>query len=130
MQRLKLEKSGFVPREEISSERVLKLENDHDLLSDPVNFGQLDVILLTFPAFKDGRAFSQARELREQGFHGDIRAAGALFRDQIGFAVRCGFTSFDFETSQNIDGLWRTLTRFTDAYQRVGENTPAWEVRS
>src|SRR5258707_11462159 len=41
--------------------------------------GRLAVIVLTFPNFKDGRGYTQARLLRERhGFVGELRAAGQI----------------------------------------------------
>ena len=45
---------------------------------------RLALVALEFPSFKDGRAYSQARVLREQlGFHGEMRATGNVLRDQF-----------------------------------------------
>ena len=49
-----------------------------------------------FPSFKDGRAYSQARVLREQyGFRGELRATGNVLRDQFLFLLRAGFDAFE-----------------------------------
>ena len=49
-----------------------------------------------FPTFKDGRAYSQARLLRERyGFRGELRATGQVLRDQFLFLLRAGFDSFE-----------------------------------
>ena len=62
----------------------------------------LDLIELEFPNFTDGRAFTQARELRERfGFDGDIRASGEVLRDQLAFMVRVGFNQFDLSPEQD-----------------------------
>ena len=53
------------------------------------------LVALDFPVFKDGRAYSHARILREHhGFAGDIRAVGDVLRDQLFFMQRCGISSF------------------------------------
>src|ERR1700722_9403298 len=58
--------------------------------------GHLALIALVFPKFRDGRAYSQARQLRENlGFRGTLRATGDVLRDQFHFLVRAGFDSFD-----------------------------------
>src|SRR5262245_50185103 len=45
---------------------------------------RLALVALVFPVFKDGRAFSQARPLREQyGFAGELRASGPATRHQV-----------------------------------------------
>ena len=57
---------------------------------------QLDLVLVEFPKFRDGRGFSIARALREKyGFKGDIRATGHFQPDQFRFLQQCGFTSFE-----------------------------------
>src|SRR5580704_490013 len=46
--------------------------------------GHLALIALVFPKFRDGRAYSQARLLRETyGFRGTLRATGDVLRDQF-----------------------------------------------
>ena len=50
---------------------------------------RLALIALVFPAYKDGRAYSQARVLRERyGFRGELRATGQVLRDQFLFHPR------------------------------------------
>ena len=56
----------------------------------------VDLVLVEFPKFRDGRGFSIARALREKyGFKGDIRATGHFLPDQFRFLQQCGFTSFN-----------------------------------
>lgn len=57
---------------------------------------QIDLIILDFPSFADGRAYSKARLLRDKyGYKGELRAAGDVLIDQVAFMRRCGFDSFD-----------------------------------
>jgi uncharacterized protein (DUF934 family) len=57
---------------------------------------RLDLIVLIFPKFSDGRSYSAARLLRERlGYRGELRAAGDVLADQIPLMRRCGITSFD-----------------------------------
>ena len=52
----------------------------------------LSLIALVFPKFRDGRAYSQARLLRERhDYRGELRATGDVLRDQFQFLVRAGF---------------------------------------
>jgi uncharacterized protein (DUF934 family) len=47
---------------------------------------RLAVVALVFPTFRDGRAYSQARLLRERHqFKGELRATGQVLRDQFVF---------------------------------------------
>ena len=63
------------------------------LQSDLAHFG---VIVLHLPKFTDGRAYSQARRLRDQlGFAGELRVTGQILPDQIFFLQRVGFDAFE-----------------------------------
>ena len=54
------------------------------------------LIALSFPKFRDGRAFSTARLLREKhGYRGELRAVGNVLSDQIPFMRRVGFDAFE-----------------------------------
>ena len=53
------------------------------------------LIALSFPKFRDGRAFSTARLLREKhGYRGELRAVGNVLSDLIPFMRRVGFDAF------------------------------------
>ena len=54
------------------------------------------IVALTFPAFSDGRAFSQAMLLRTRlGYTGELRAVGTVLLDQVPLMLRTGFDSFE-----------------------------------
>ncbi|MFX8079126.1 DUF934 domain-containing protein, partial [Acinetobacter baumannii] len=47
---------------------------------------RLAAVALVFPVFRDGRAYTQARLLRERyKFRGELRATGQVLRDQFVF---------------------------------------------
>jgi uncharacterized protein (DUF934 family) len=54
-------------------------------------FPQLELIAIVFPSFADGRGFSLARQLRNHGYKGVLRASGPLIADQAADAWACGF---------------------------------------
>ena len=55
---------------------------------------KLDLVVVEFPKFRDGRGFTVARSLRERhGFKGDIRAIGHVLPDQFAALVQCGFST-------------------------------------
>src|SRR5882762_2023029 len=57
---------------------------------------RLAVVALVFPTFRDGRAYSQARLLKERySYAGELRATGQVLRDQFLFMLRAGFDSFE-----------------------------------
>jgi uncharacterized protein (DUF934 family) len=54
-------------------------------------FDRLALIAIAFPSGTDGRGFSLARQIRQRGFKGILRASGPLFADQFPQALACGF---------------------------------------
>ena len=67
---------------------------------------RLALIAVTFPAFNDGRAFSQASLLRSRlGFAGELRATGDVLIDQIPLMQRCGIDSFAVSNATAIKRL-------------------------
>ena len=91
--------------------------------TDPVedlapHLGRLRLIVLEFPRFSDGRAYSQARLLRgRMGYRGELRAAGAVLQDQVAFMLRCGFDSFESEQKGFGEALAKARTLFSVVYQ-------------
>jgi uncharacterized protein (DUF934 family) len=78
----------------------------------------LDLVTLTFPKFNDGRAFSQARLLRERhGFIGEIRATGHVLRDLFLFMQRSGFDAVAVEDTRALTPWLAARRRFTGYYQ-------------
>jgi len=87
------------------------------------HLGRLKLIVLAFPKFTDGRAYSQARLLRGRlGYRGELRATGAVLRDQLPFLLRCGFDSFDSDQAGFGVALARARTLFSVVYQGAADN--------
>jgi uncharacterized protein (DUF934 family) len=85
----------------------------------------LALIALVFPTFKDGRAYSQARILREQyGFEGELRATGQVLRDQFVFMLRAGFDAFDVTKEADAAAFAETIRRYSVFYQPTGDGQP------
>jgi uncharacterized protein (DUF934 family) len=79
---------------------------------------RLALIALVFPKFKDGRAYSQARLLRERhGFRGELRAAGDVLRDQFQFLLRAGFDAFEVKKPADAAVFAQAAARFSVFYQ-------------
>lgn len=90
------------------------------------------VIALDFPAFPDGRAYSQARLLRDRyGFEGEIRAIGqAVVRDQLHELDRCGVNAFALRDDQDPQSCLKAFQTFSDAYQPACDGVePIWKRR-
>ena len=95
------------------------IENSVEPAELEVHLAHLDLIALEFPAFTDGRAYSQARRLRTQyGFTGELRARGNVLADQAGFLKQVGFDSFEVTDGQSLE-IWNASARsMTLTYQR------------
>jgi uncharacterized protein (DUF934 family) len=98
--------------------RVLKISNDSDVISQAEALSSAEVVELHFPAFTDGRAFSQAVQLRKRvGFKGDIRATGDVLIDQLVQMQRSGFTSAVLREDQSVEHAAKLLAHYKDFYQ-------------
>ena len=87
---------------------------------------RLAMVALAFPTFKDGRAYSQARQLREQyGFRGELRATGDILRDQFLFLVRAGFDAFEVKKDADVEAFAEAIKRYSVFYQPTGDGRPA-----
>jgi uncharacterized protein (DUF934 family) len=93
--------------------------------------GHLALIALVFPKFRDGRAYSQARLLRETyGFRGTLRATGDVLRDQFNFLARAGFDSFEVKKSADARVFAEVLGRYSAYYQSGADGqAPVLQLR-
>ena len=83
---------------------------------------RLSVIVLDFPAFRDGRGFSWARMLRmRMGYKGEIRAHGHFLADQLAHLVRVGVDSFDGDARITPEALGHALAEITHPYQPAAD---------
>src|SRR5665213_2715237 len=83
---------------------------------------RLAMVALVFPSFRDGRAYSQARLLRERhGFHGELRATGQVLRDQFVFMLRAGFDAFEVKKQSDAEAFTNTAKRYSVFYQPTGD---------
>jgi uncharacterized protein (DUF934 family) len=95
---------------------VLVLPNDADALTVPLE--GVARIELDFPKFTDGRAFTQARLLRQRrGFTGDIRATGDVLVDQLVQMHRVGFSSAVLKEGKDPADAERQFARYAAFYQ-------------
>jgi uncharacterized protein (DUF934 family) len=83
---------------------------------------RLAVVALVFPSFRDGRAYSQARLLRERhGFDGELRATGQVLRDQFVFMLRAGFDAFEVKKEADAKVFPSVMKRYSVFYQPTGD---------
>ena len=94
----------------------LKAPENPELLGEDVQ--RFSVIVLEFPVFRDGRAFSWARMLRERlKFTGEIRGTGHFLYDQIAYMKRVGFDAWNVADGFSLEQFQRALTEITNVYQ-------------
>jgi uncharacterized protein (DUF934 family) len=89
-----------------------------DAGTDAIN--DLSLIVLPFPKFTDGRAYSAARRLIEvHRFQGELRATGDILLDQLPLMLRAGFESFEIVDAATILRLEQAaLPAIHRVYQR------------
>ncbi|HUM90003.1 MAG TPA: DUF934 domain-containing protein [Candidatus Competibacter sp.] len=96
----------------------VRLPNTADVADLTEDLPLLAVVALEFPKFADGRAYSQARLLRERhGYRGEIRAVGDVLRDQLLFMARCGFDAFELRPDRSLEDALVAFGEFTESYQ-------------
>jgi uncharacterized protein (DUF934 family) len=116
------ERRALLARGEPLGVRLASGESPDEIADD---LDALALVALEFPAFKDGRAYSSARLLRERyGYSGEIRAVGDVGLEQLHFMQRVGFDAFeidsddperDWQTAQGDMSIW---------YQPTGDERP------
>jgi uncharacterized protein (DUF934 family) len=81
-----------------------------------------ELIALEFPTFKDGRAYSYARLLRQDyGFEGELRAVGEVLQDQLAFMVRVGFDAFEVDERITPEIFASEMNKFSNVYQPASD---------
>jgi uncharacterized protein (DUF934 family) len=83
---------------------------------------RLAAVALVFPSFRDGRAYTQARLLRERhGYDGELRATGQVLRDQFVFMLRAGFDAFEVKKQSDAEAFDEAVRRYSVFYQPTGD---------
>ena len=110
---LQLFKAETLVAEEAST---LTLANDTDPRDAALD--GISTVVLQFPKFTDGRAFSQAFLLRRRlGFSGEIRATGDVLIDQLAQMQRSGFSQAVLRDDQNLEHGRQLLGHYPAFYQ-------------
>jgi len=99
-----------------ASHAVLTLANDVDPRT--LDLSGITRIDLQFPAFTDGRAYSQAFLLRRRlRFAGELRATGDVLIDQLLQMQRTGFDVAVLKDGVDASAAQRQLDRYAGFYQ-------------
>ena len=78
----------------------------------------LSLVVLPFPAFADGRSYSIARQIRNRGYKGELRASGNVLPDQLQMMLQVGFSSFDVSDRFPLQAWQAAAKQMSLAYQR------------
>jgi uncharacterized protein (DUF934 family) len=93
------------------------LPNDLDPAELAADLPRLALVVLRFPKWTDGRAYSQAVLLRQRlGFGGDVRATGEVIVDMLPLLNRTGFSSALLRADQDHVSAWRALSFFDQGH--------------
>ncbi len=90
-----------------------------DVLFDHLQ--DIELVVINFPVFTDGRGFTYARRIREQGYRGELRAGGHFIRDQLTYLRRCGFDAFQMSQESELEAALDSLSDFTEFYQAADD---------
>ena len=109
----------------------VRLKSDEEVEALVYDLPRIALVALEFPKFRDGRAYSNARLLRERyGFGGEVRAVGDVLREQAHFMLRCGFDAFEPADGTGAQQWEAATRRFRHVYQRAADGRePAFAER-
>lgn len=116
-----------------NSRRVgVRIESDQEVEVLAYDLPRIAVVALAFPKYRDGRAYTSARLLRERfKYEGQIRAVGDVLQEQAGFMVRCGFDAFEPNDGATPEAWTKAASRFRHVYQRAADDRQvAFEERA
>jgi uncharacterized protein (DUF934 family) len=103
----------------------IRLHSDQSPELIAADLAHFAVVALEFPKFRDGRAYSYARLLRERyGYKGELRAVGDVLLEQLFFMVRTGFDAFDIQGADPLGAYRTALADFSVWYQPTGDGRP------
>jgi uncharacterized protein (DUF934 family) len=92
---------------------------------------RIAVVALAFPKYRDGRAYSSARLLRERyRYQGEVRAVGDVLQEQAQHMVRCGFDAFEPNDGADPEVWFKAAHRYRHVYQSAADGRPTiWAER-
>ena len=111
-------------QEHQAASKVNTLELANDVDPRTLDLNRITRIDLQFPAFTDGRAYSQAFLLRRRlRFAGELRATGDVLIDQLVQMQRTGFDVAVLAEGVDTSAAQRQLQRYAGFYQGSAVDT-------
>jgi uncharacterized protein (DUF934 family) len=96
----------------------VRLSNDAEVKDLAADLPRINLVVLHFPKWVDGRAYSQARILRARlRFAGEIRAVGEVLVDMMPLLQRTGFDTVQLRADQSVEAAYKALSFFPGHYQ-------------
>lgn len=120
-------------RGELAGRRLgLRLRSDQHPAQVAEDLAHFELVALEFPRFRDGRAYSYARLLRERlGYAGELRAVGDVLLEQLHYMQRCGFNAFQLDSADALRDWQVAAADHSVWYQATGDGRlPARLLRS
>jgi len=102
---------------QVSGKKALLVTVDASPETHEFPLDQLDAIFIDFAGFNDRRGYSFAALLRRQGFQGELRATGDVFKDVLNYMKRSGFDTFVIKEGKDILEAAAGLNDFRNPYQ-------------
>ncbi|GGY46751.1 DUF934 domain-containing protein [Parvularcula lutaonensis] len=115
---------------DVAPDADLAIPHDADLMAGAPDLSSARVVRIELPKFKDGRALTQARLLRQRhGYGGEIRAGGHVIPDQAQFLARLGVDTIEIPSETRVEDFRFALKAYRHAYQRPAQGQPAFAIR-
>ena len=115
----------FIEPDADANDQALVLNNADDVLLQAEQIRAHKAVVLQFPKWTDGRAYSQAVLLRGRlRYAGEIRATGDVLADMLPLLQRCGFDAVQLRADQKLETAQRALGYFGNHYQTVPPERP------
>lgn len=97
---------------------AVEVPNDYAIEDLAGDLPRLALVVLQFPKWVDGRAYSQAHLLRSRyRFKCEVRAVGEVLVDMLPLLARTGFDTVQLRAGESVDAAQRALGFFPDFYQ-------------
>jgi uncharacterized protein (DUF934 family) len=111
---------NFIDAQTPLPEGALLFDNHANVLARAEEVAKASTVVLQFPKWTDGRAYSQAVLLRGRlRFTGEILAVGEVLADMLPLLRRCGFDAVQMRADQKLETAQRALGFFSTHYQTV-----------
>lgn len=108
----------FILASETLPAAALTLANTDDVLAHAEAVRRHDTVVLQFPKWTDGRAYSQAVLLRGRlRYAGRLVATGDVLADMAPLLRRCGFDRAQLRADQHLETAQRALGHIHSSYQ-------------